>query len=202
LRPIALPPNQIHSFYRGGEAIARFRGTDSTDDHAPEDWVGSTTTRFGAYGTGLSVLPGGRLLGDALAAEPAAFLGPAHAVRFGPDTELLVKLLDAGERLTVHFHPDRDFARRHFGSARGKTEAWLIVETRREPATVWLGFRDDVESEKLVGWVDRQDGATMLGALNERGETLLMPYAAGPAELSGSVDVIRCLPPDPDGGTA
>lgn len=123
-------------------------------------------------------------------------------MRFGPDTELLVKLLDAGERLPVHFHPDRDFARRHFGSARGKTEAWLIVETRREPATVWLGFRDDVESEKLVGWVDRQDGATMLGALNERGETLLMPYAAGPAELSGSVDVIRCLPPDPDGGTA
>ena len=48
----------------------------------------------------------------------------------------------------------------------------------------------------------RMTGATMLGALNERGETLLMPYAAGPAELSGSVDVIRCLPPDPDGGTA
>ena len=28
-----------------------------------------------------------------------------------------------------------------------------------------------------------------------RGGSLLVPYAAGPGELTGSVDVIRCLPP-------
>ena len=54
MKPVELAPNQLHRFYRGGEAIARFRGVPSTDDHAPEDWVGSTATLFGASGAGLS----------------------------------------------------------------------------------------------------------------------------------------------------
>jgi mannose-6-phosphate isomerase len=164
---VKLAPNQLHRFYRGGEAIARFRGVPSTDDHAPEDWVGSTATVFGGNGAGLSALPDGRLLRDAIAADPVAYLGPAHAARYGPDPALLVKLLDAGERLPVHFHPDQTFARSQLGLAHGKTEAWLIVETRCARPTVWVGFRDDVELDVLAGWVDRQDHASMLAALNE-----------------------------------
>jgi mannose-6-phosphate isomerase len=167
VNPVELAPNQLHHFYRGGEAIARFRGIPSTDDHAPEDWVGSTATIFGANGAGLSVLPDGRLLRDAIAADPVAYLGPAHVARFGADPALLVKLLDAGERLPVHFHPDQAFARSRLGLAHGKTEAWVIVETRGKRPTVWLGFREDVDLDVLAGWVDRQERAIMLDALNE-----------------------------------
>jgi mannose-6-phosphate isomerase len=165
--PIELAPNQLHHFYRGGEGIARFRGIPSTDDHAPEDWIGSTTTMFGTDGAGLSALPDGRLLRDAIAADPVAYLGPAHITEYGTDPALLVKLLDPGERLPVHFHPDGAFARHHLALAHGKTEAWLIVETRRERPTVWLGFSRDVGADELARWVDRQDSATMLDALNE-----------------------------------
>jgi mannose-6-phosphate isomerase len=167
VNPVELPPNQLHHFYRGGEAIASFRGILSTDDHAPEDWVGSTATMFGADGAGLSALPDGRLLRDAIAADPVAYLGPAHTAQHGTDSALLVKLLDAGERLPVHFHPDQAFARNHLGLAHGKTEAWLIVETRGERPTAWLGFREDVDLDVLAGWVDRQDRAILLDALNE-----------------------------------
>jgi mannose-6-phosphate isomerase len=167
VNPVELAPNQVHQFYRGGEAIASFRGIPSTDDHAPEDWVGSTATMFGANGAGLSELPDGRLLRDAIAADPVAYLGPAHATRYGADPGLLVKLLDAGERLPVHFHPDQAFARSRLGLVHGKTEAWLIVETRGERPTVWLGFHDDVDFDVLAGWVDRQERASMLASLNE-----------------------------------
>jgi mannose-6-phosphate isomerase len=167
VNPVELAPNQVHQFYRGGEAIASFRGIPSTDDHAPEDWVGSTATMFGANGAGLSALPDGRLLRDAIAADPVAYLGPAHAAQYGADPALLVKLLDAGERLPVHFHPDQAFARSRLGLVHGKTEAWLIVETRGERPTVWLGFHDDVDLDVLAGWVDHQERATMLEALNE-----------------------------------
>jgi mannose-6-phosphate isomerase len=167
VNPVELAPNQVHQFYRGGEAIARFRGIPSTDDHAPEDWVGSTATMFGANGAGLSALPDGRLLRDAIAADPVAYLGPEHAARYGADPALLVKLLDAGERLPVHFHPDQAFARSRLGLVHGKTEAWLIVETRGERPTVWLGFHDDVDLDVLAGWVDRQERASMLESLNE-----------------------------------
>jgi mannose-6-phosphate isomerase len=162
-----LPSNQLHHFYCGGEAIARFRGVAFADDYAPEDWVGSTAAMFGQDGRGLSTLPDGRLVRDAIAADPEDFLGPAHAARYGPDPSLLVKLLDAGERLPVHAHPDRAFARRHLGLDHGKTEAWLIVETHEGRPTVGLGFREDVDQGVLAGWVDRQDSERIREAVNE-----------------------------------
>jgi mannose-6-phosphate isomerase len=173
VKPLPLPPNQLHHFYRGGDAIARFRGTPATDDHAPEDWVGSTATMFGSEERGMSRLADGRLLRDAIEADPDAFLGPAHTARFGPDTALLVKLLDAGQRLPAHFHPDAAFAGSHLGLAHGKTEAWLIVETPDDGAPIWLGFCHDVEADELAAWVARQEVDAMLGALNE------IPVAAG-----------------------
>jgi mannose-6-phosphate isomerase len=165
VKPIRLGANQLHRFYRGGERIARFRGVPSEDDYAPEDWVGSTTTIFGEDGRGLTRLADGGTLREAIAAAPEPFLGAAHIRRFGPDPALLVKLLDAGERLPVHCHPDREFAHRHLGLATGKTETWLIVES--ENASVHLGFREDVEDDVVAGWVERQDRDAMLGALNE-----------------------------------
>jgi mannose-6-phosphate isomerase len=176
---VKLAPNQLHRFYRGGEAIARFRGVALDDEYAPEDWIGSTTTIHSENAQGLSTLPDGRLLRDAILADAEAFLGPVHAARHGPDPALLVKLLDAGERLPVHAHPDRAFAHRHLGLDQGKTEAWLIVETRSAPATVHLGFAEDVGQRELADWVERQDGERMLGALNELevepGDSIFVP---------------------------
>ncbi|MGZ4389619.1 MAG: mannose-6-phosphate isomerase, partial [Gaiellaceae bacterium] len=137
MRPIRLPANQPHRFYRGGAEIARFRGTTFVDDHVPEDWVGSTTSILGEAPSGLSVLPDGRLLRDAVAAEPEAFLGPDHVAAFGADPTVLVKLLDAGERLPVHCHPDGAFAREHLAARNGKNEAWLILAS----GILHLGFR-------------------------------------------------------------
>ena len=78
VKPIRLDANQLHHFYRGGERIARFRGIPSEDPYAPEDWVGSTTARFGEDGRGLTVLADGGTLRDAIAAAPEPFLGAAH----------------------------------------------------------------------------------------------------------------------------
>jgi mannose-6-phosphate isomerase len=159
--PFRLPPNVLSRFYRGGEALARFRGIEPTGERTPEDWVGSTTTSFGETEEGLSRLEDGRLVRDAIAADRDAFLGPRRE-----EPALLVKLLDAGERLPVHFHPDRAFASQHFGWPYGKTEAWCIVETAGEHATIGLGFREEVSPEQLRAWVDGQEVEAMLGALH------------------------------------
>src|SRR5262249_54042830 len=84
-----LPPNPIHHFYRGGPAIARLRGFPLESDHTPEEWIGSTATLFGESQRGLSTLPDGTLLRDAIAADPEAWLGAAHVERFGADPALL-----------------------------------------------------------------------------------------------------------------
>ena len=198
MRPIRLEPNQLHRFYRGGPAIARFRGTASEDDRAPEDWVGSTTTVFGEPRRGLSVLPDGRLLRDAIAADPEGFLGPEHVDSYGADPMLLVKLLDAGERLPVHFHPDGAFAREHLGLSHGKTEAWVIVETRDKDPCVHLGFREEVDADTLAGWVAGQEDERMLAALNRLpvspGDSVFVP-AGLPHSIGRGVFLVELQEP-------
>jgi mannose-6-phosphate isomerase len=166
VRPLALGPNLLHRFYRGGARIAELRGIPHEDERSPEDWVGSVTTAFRSCEEGLTRLDGGGTLAQAMAADPEAFLGPARAARHGPDPGLLVKLLDAGERLPVHFHPGRAFAREHLRSPHGKSEAWFVVGAEGEDPAVNLGLREEVDMATLAGWVERQDTEAMLAALN------------------------------------
>ena len=188
MEAIRLPPNQPPRFYRGGAAIADFRGVAATRDDVPEDWVASTTSLAGDDEQGLTRLPDGRLLRAAIAAEPEGFLGPEHVRRYGAQPELLVKLLHAGERLPVHAHPPRAWAASHLGCPWGKTEAWVVVGG---PGTVHLGFTRDVDPEELAVWVERQDAAAMLGALHalavSEGDAVLvpagLPHAIGPGLL-------------------
>jgi len=172
---VKLPPNPIRHFYRGGPAIAELRGIDVGGDHSPEEWIGSTATLFGEHERGLSRLPDGTLVRDALAADPEGWLGAGHVARFGASPALLVKLLDAGERLPVHVHPGAPFAGEHLGLAHGKTEAWVALE----PADAHVAFARDVGEDELAGWVEAQDAAAMLGAMHRlslaAGDAVLVP---------------------------
>jgi mannose-6-phosphate isomerase len=167
VKPTLLPPNGVRRFYKGGPAIAALRGEAPPGDpdalREPEDWVGSTTEAFGEPGVGLSALADGRLLRDVVGDAPEAWLGAAHVARWGADPALLVKLLDAGERLPVHVHPDGPFAREHLGTRFGKTEAWVVVGGS---GVVHLGWRRDVGLDQIRAWVDAQDTAAMLEALH------------------------------------
>ena len=178
MRPFALPPNQFPRFYRGGARIDALRGAPAGEDGRPEDWIGSTATSFGHQAEGLSRLEDGRLLRDLVQADPEAFLGPEHAARWGAEPALLVKLLDAGERLPVHFHPGRRFAREHLGLPFGKTEAWIILEAEPD-AAVYVGLREPVADATLERWVERQDPEEMLAAMNRvgvaAGDSVLVP---------------------------
>lgn len=54
---------------------------------------------------------------------------------------LLVKLIDASDRLSIQVHPDDAYAREHERGDGGKTEAWYIVDA--EPgARIVYGLRD------------------------------------------------------------
>jgi mannose-6-phosphate isomerase len=187
MKPLRLPPNQLHRFYLGGPRIAALRGTELADDHTPEEWVGSANPSFGQAQEGLSRLEDGTLVRDAIGADPDAFLGPEHVARYGTDPALLVKLLDAGERLPVHYHPGSEFARRHLNSRHGKTEAWLIVEA--DPgAEVRVGFTEEPDPDTLARWVADQDAQAMLDALHplsvKAGDAVFVP--AGTAHAIGA----------------
>jgi mannose-6-phosphate isomerase len=184
VRPLLLQPNLPDTFYVGSGRIAQFR--DTTFDAHPEDWVGSATPRFGLAPAGITRLPDDTLLTDAIASDPEGWLGRDHVARHGANPALLVKLLDAGQRLPMHVHPDRRFAAAHLASPYGKTEAWIVLDAKSD-AVVQLGFKRDVEADELAGWVQRQDIDTLLSVTNTvpiaAGDTVLcpagMPHAIG-----------------------
>jgi mannose-6-phosphate isomerase len=197
LRPVRLAANQPRQFYRGGAAIADLRGLPATAEFGPEDWVGSTTTQFGKE-AGLSPLPDGTLLRDAVAADPTGWLGAAHAAKFGADTALLVKLLDAGQRLPVHYHPSDAFASDHLSCRHGKTEAWIVVGTSGPNPTVHIGFKADADAAVVDNWVTVQDRAAMLEALNsipvKAGDTVFIP-AGLPHAIGEGVFIVELQQP-------
>jgi len=186
MRPIVMPPNRLDHFYLGGSRITDLRGVPATSERSPEEWLASTVTRFGEERIGLSTLPDGSLLRDAVESDPDAWLGAEHQEAFSRSTGLLVKLLDAGQRLPVHLHPDRAFSRRHLDCDYGKTEAWYVVEA--DPGAVcYLGFHDEPSPSQLAEWVETQNTEAILGAMHQvemgPGDGVLVP--AGLAHATG-----------------
>jgi mannose-6-phosphate isomerase len=197
MKPQVLPPNILRHFYAGGPRIAALRGVEIDSDHMPEEWIGAVSSMFGQPDRGPSAFADGTLVRDAVTADPEAYLGPEHVARYGSDAALLVKLLDAGQRLPAHFHPGRAFARAAFGSDHGKTEAWLIVEA--DPgAAVWTGFKDDVDLDTVRGWMRTQDSEAMLAAMHELpvspGDAIFVP-AGTPHAIGDGILLVELQEP-------
>jgi mannose-6-phosphate isomerase len=194
-RPHRLPANKVPVYYAGGAGIDRFRGAAGAI--GPEDWVGSVTAFPPALlpdgadpSTGISRLAGDLSLAEAVASDPSGWLGEELSAVYGQEPGLLVKLLDAGERLPVHVHPTREMARAKLGSRFGKTEGWIIMASA-PAAEIWLGFRRTVAMEELKRWIRDQDVEAMLAAMNRlavtEGDVFYLPaglpHSIGPGVM-------------------
>lgn len=129
-----LKPNRVRRTYLGGARIDAFTGfaPDGSDGALrPEDWMASTTTAFNGTheieGEGLGFLEDGRRVKDVVGELP-----------------ILVKLLDADERLVIQAHPTVPYARAKLNSPVGKTECWYFLDGTASDACVYLGFRPGI----------------------------------------------------------
>ena len=194
--PAKLPSNQFDHFYRGGDRIGALRHGPG-GPMRPEEWIGSVTTRFGEAEQGLSKLPGGVFLKDAIASDPIGWLGEEHFAHFGLSIEILVKLLDPDQRLPVHFHPNKAFAKEHLGLDHGKTEAWIILEAP-QGAGVGLGFKERANKAELLELVRNQDSQALLASLRHTevaaGDAILVP-AGVPHAIDSGIFVLELQEP-------
>jgi mannose-6-phosphate isomerase len=176
VQPQLLPPNVVSHWYAGGPALAAWRGLPPVGERSPEEWLGATVARFGEPTLGPARLADGTLLRDEVRADPCGWLGRDDGEP--GDTGVLVKLLDAGQRLPVHVHPTRAYASRHLGCAYGKTEAWYVLEADGD-AAVWVGWRENVDHDRLSALVEAQDAEAMLALMHripvQPGDGVLVP---------------------------
>ena len=191
-----LPSNQFDHFYRGGNRIGKLRKGPG-GPMRPEEWIASTTTRFGEKVNGLSVLANGKLLRDEVINYPQHWLGSDHIKKFGSSTEILVKLLDPDQRLPVHYHPDRKFASDKLDLTHGKTEAWIILDAP-VGAKVGVGFNRRMSKAEVAQLVKNHDSQGLLDSLMflevSAGDVVFVP-AGVPHAIEAGIFVLELQEP-------
>ncbi len=191
--PLFFAPNRVWRCYRGGALLEEFvSGRRGEDGYFPEDWLASVTLAMnGEHSQGpeeglsrvlLADGSPGPTLKSLLEEDAAAFLGREHVERFGPSTALLVKFLDSAIRLPVQCHPDRAFARAHYGSEFGKTESWIVLAGREidgEPPYLLMGFKPDVDPDAFKRAALDEDSDALVSMMHKTpvhaGETYIIP---------------------------
>lgn len=194
--PVMLDHAGAWRVYLGGSRIRALRGeTAPADDHYPEEWIASTVEASGAGavpGAGLSRLRENRAvtLRELIAGAPEEWLGQDFCRRHGPDCGVLLKLLDAAERLNVQVHPSRADAMRFWGLSYGKAECWHFLDGRNTPGAppvFYLGLKQEVTAPVLRRAFDSGDPQQVLDCMYQfpavPGQTVLVdggvPHAIG-----------------------
>jgi mannose-6-phosphate isomerase class I len=129
----------------GHKILTRYKNElhlDWPESHVGESWEISVEPSFPSI-----LLESNQTLAQAIASDPMGWLGMDVAQRYGDQTPLLVKLLDAADNLSVQVHPTHDDPALGIGES-GKPEGWLILEA--EPnGGIYLGFQEGVEPQDV-----------------------------------------------------
>lgn len=85
-------------------------------------------------------------LNEAIEIYMGDLIGEQNYLRYGNQFPLLIKIIDANEKLSVQVHPDDHLAQER-GMENGKTEMWYILETEKN-AELIDGFKTEVTPEE------------------------------------------------------
>ncbi len=132
----------------GGRALIDDYGFETDGDNAAEAWL------LSCHKDGPSFVIGGEYNGKTLAevieAEGREILGTNNKdIR---DFPVLIKIIDARDKLSVQVHPDDDYAYK-YENENGKTEAWYVLKCD-EGASLIYGVNHDMEREEFAAAIE------------------------------------------------
>lgn len=78
------------------------------------------------------------------------------------DFPILIKLIDADDKLSVQVHPDDEYAAANEKDIRGKTEAWYIIDCDDDAELIY-GFKDDLSKDEFRSAIEN---GTLLEKVN------------------------------------
>ncbi|MBG0788760.1 MAG: class I mannose-6-phosphate isomerase, partial [Anaerolineaceae bacterium] len=100
---------------------------------------------------------------------------------------LMVKLLDAGQNLSLQVHPNDAWAKTHLENELGKNEMWVVLDA--EPgASVTLGLAEKMTPEELVESVNNGTVEDKINIIPIKvGDYICVPAGSIHALMAGAV---------------
>ncbi len=140
--PLLLKP-PVKDYLWGGTRLKTEFGLKSDTDIAAEGWM------LSCHKDGSSTVLNGEFAGQALPEVLSAWGDEALGKRAAefPYFPILIKLIDAKQKLSVQVHPSDEYALKHEGEF-GKTEMWYVVDCQ-EGAELLYGFSCDISTEEF-----------------------------------------------------
>lgn len=107
------------------------------------------------FGSDLSVIENGKLKGKTLRECFTKFKSEIFGESFINENSfpLLVKIIDAEEKLSVQVHPDDEFSTKYDPENKGKKEAWLILKANPK-AEIVCGFSKNLSSYEYKNLIE------------------------------------------------
>ena len=140
--PLLLKP-PIKDYLWGGTKLKTDFGLEADGDIAAEGWM------LSCHKDGSSLVINGEFSGKSLPEVLELWGNEAigkRAEKF-PYFPLLIKLIDAKQKLSVQVHPDDSYALKNEGEF-GKTEMWYVVDCEKDAKLVY-GFKEDIGKEEI-----------------------------------------------------
>lgn len=196
-KPIFFERNRVGRVYTGGKLFGNFFGDEPIDNYFPEEWIASSVKALNKEmkheKEGISKIKNSNCYFDELIEKyPFEMLGKSGKMR------ILVKILDSAVRLPAQAHPDKAFSRKHFHSEYGKTESWIVLDTRPD-AKIYFGFQDGVTEQDFIHAIaeSETDKNAMERLMKykkaKKGDYFFVPYAAmGKFSVEGNAEIVEC----------
>ncbi len=166
--PFLLEPVGKDYLWGGNKLKAEFNKNNIKCTPLAETWECST------HPEGLSKIRSGIFKGEKFATvlenNPEILCNSEHKNVF----PVLLKLIDAKEKLSVQVHPSDEYAERNEKGQRGKTEFWYILDA--EPgASIYLGFKNYCPKENIYKLIQSGELEAVLNKIPvKKGDSFLV----------------------------
>jgi mannose-6-phosphate isomerase len=187
LYPIFFTPVFKHYMW-GGHNLQLFRHEIKSSKPVAESW------EIASHKDGMSVVKNGfyagKTLPDLLAELGLDLVG--HRNTWALEREkfpLMVKLLDAEQRLSIQVHPDDDYALKNEGKELGKAEMWVVLRAKPGAAIIY-GFSKPTTAEAFRNAIQAGSPEPFLHTIPiQAGDHICVPPGTLHAILGGALMV-------------
>jgi mannose-6-phosphate isomerase len=180
LYPITFLP-VLKEIIWGGAAICPFKGIIPAQDGIGESWeLSHVDNNYSVVNNGLLK---GKNLDELIRTCGKQLIGGKVLKQFGNTFPLLIKFIDAKEKLSVQVHPDDALAKKRHNSF-GKTEMWYVIHAT-EGASLYSGFSRQIDAGEYVMRVENDTLTEVLQRYEvKEGDVFFLP--AGRVHAIGS----------------